>query len=148
MDEVRIRAIYPDPATVTALRSRLEAQQSLKLSQLNLQLQQLTNQKSVLAAQAGAQAAHIRAASLTPRLVRFKHIKDIEIVGVPRGAIVNIPPDNAAAPESPAKPADQASGAQPADNSSSGQSGGRPPRLLRHISLSTFSTFAPAATSL
>lgn len=91
IDEVRIRAIYPDATTVTALRSRLQAQQNLKLSQLNLQLQGLLNQKSVLAAQAQAQAAHIRAASLTPRLVKSRHIKDIEIVGVPRGAIVNIP---------------------------------------------------------
>lgn len=90
IDEVRIRAIYPDAATVTALRSRLQAQQNLKLSQLNYQLQQLVNQKSVLAAQAQAQASHVRAASLTPRLVKFKHIKDIEIVGVPRGAIVNV----------------------------------------------------------
>ena len=98
IDEVRIRAIYPDAATVTALRSRLAAQQNLKLSQLNLQLQQIVNQKSVLKAQAEAQAAHIRAASLTPRLVKSRHIKDIEIVGVPRGAIINLPPD--AAPES------------------------------------------------
>ena len=101
IDEVRIRAIYPDAATVTALRSRLAAQQNLKLAQLNLQLQQIVNQKSVLKAQAEAQAAHIRAASLTPRLVKSRHIKDIEIVGVPRGAIINLPPD--AAPES-AKP--------------------------------------------
>jgi len=93
IDEVRIRAIYPDDATVTALRSRLAAQQSLKLSQLNLQLQQIINQKSVLRAQAEAQAAQIRAASLTPRLVRSRHIKDIEIIGVPRGAIINLPPD-------------------------------------------------------
>ena len=90
IDEVRIRAIYPDEATKAALRSRLQAQQNLKLAQLNLQLQNLVNQKSVLAAQAQAQAAHVRAASLTPRLVKFKHIKDIEIVGVPRGAIVNL----------------------------------------------------------
>jgi len=34
IDEVRIRAIYPDDATKVALRSRLAAQQSLKLSQL------------------------------------------------------------------------------------------------------------------
>ena len=103
VDEVRIRAIYPDPATVTALRSRLAAQQSLKLSQLNLQLQQIVNQKSVLRAQAEAQAAQIRAASLTPRLVKSRHIKDIEIIGVPRGAIINLPPDapapDAARPE-------------------------------------------------
>ncbi len=97
IDEVRIRAIYPDPATVTALRSRLAAQQSLKLSQLNLQLQQIVNQKSVLRAQAEAQAAQVRAASLTPRLVKSRHIKDIEIIGVPRGEIVNLPPDGAKA---------------------------------------------------
>ena len=102
VDEVRLRAIYPDAATVTALRSRLQAQQNLKLSQLNLQLQNLVNQKSVLAAQAQAQAAHIRAASLTPRLVKFKHIKDIEIVGVPRGAIVNLPNTDEPAPASAA----------------------------------------------
>ncbi len=101
IDEVRIRAIYPDATTVTALRSRLQAQQNLKLSQLNLQLQGLVNQKSVLSAQAQAQAAHIRAASLTPRLVKSRHIKDIEIIGVPRGAIVNIP--NGDAPPAPAQ---------------------------------------------
>ena len=98
IDEVRIRAIYPDAATVTALRSRLAAQQSLKLSQLNQQLQQIVNQKAVLRAQAEAQAAQIRAASLTPRLVKSRHIKDIEIIGVPRGAIINLPPDEASAP--------------------------------------------------
>jgi len=103
IDEVRIRAIYPDPATVTALRSRLAAQQSLKLSQLNLQLQQIVNQKAVLRAQAEAQAAQIRAASLTPRLVKSRHIKDIEIIGVPRGAIINLPPDEAK-PEPAASP--------------------------------------------
>jgi regulator of protease activity HflC (stomatin/prohibitin superfamily) len=102
IDEVRIRAIYPDDATVAILRSRLQAQQNLRLSQLNLQLQQLVNQKMVLAAQAQAQAAHLRAASLTPRLVKFRHIKDIDIVGVPSGAIVNIPQDedDASAPVS------------------------------------------------
>ncbi len=98
IDEVRIRAIYPDAATVTALRSRLAAQQSLKLSQLNQQLQQIVNQKAVLRAQAEAQAAQIRAASLTPRLVKSRHIKDIEIIGVPRGAIINLPPDTSSAP--------------------------------------------------
>jgi len=95
IDEVRIRAIYPDAPTISALRSRLQAQQNLKLAQLNQQLQQLNNQKAVLAAQAEAQAAHIRAASLTPRLVKFKHIQDIDIVGVPRGAIINMPNDDA-----------------------------------------------------
>ncbi len=98
IDEVRIRAIYPDDATVGVLRSRLKAQQSVRLSQLNLQLQQLVNQKNIMSAQAQAQAAHLRASSLTPRLVRYKHIKDLEIIGVPSSAIVNIPPDEAAAP--------------------------------------------------
>jgi regulator of protease activity HflC (stomatin/prohibitin superfamily) len=110
VDEVRIRAIYPDEATVAALRSRLQAQQNLKLSQLNQQLQQLNNQRSVLKAEAEARAAQIRAASLTPRLVKFKHIKDIEIIGVPRGAIVNLPSSTsggeASVPE-PAQPAPQ-----------------------------------------
>jgi len=96
IDEVRIRAIYPDDATKIALRSRLQAQQNLKLSQLNLQLQQIVNQKSVLRAQAEAQSEQIRAASLTPRLVKFRHVKDIEIIGVPRGAIINLPPDSGA----------------------------------------------------
>ena len=110
VDEVRIRAIYPDDATKVALRSRLAAQQNLKLSQLNLQLQQIVNQKSVLKAQAEAKAAHIRAASLTPRLVKSRHIKDIEIVGVPRGTIINLPPDAAqdtapSASPSPSQPA-------------------------------------------
>ncbi len=91
VDEVRIRAIYPDQNTINVLRSRLQAQQNLKLAQLNLTLQQLINQKTVLAAQAQAQAAHIRAASLTPRLVRYKHIKDLEIIGVPKGAMINVP---------------------------------------------------------
>lgn len=92
IDEVRIRAIYPDAATVTALRSRLAAQQNLKLSQLNFQLQEIVNQKSVLKAQAEAHAAQIRAASLTPRLVKARHIKDIQIIGVPRAAIISLPP--------------------------------------------------------
>ena len=114
IDEVRIRAIYPDDATKVALRSRLAAQQNLKLSQLNYQLQQIVNQKSVLKAQAEAKAAHIRAASLTPRLVKSRHIKDIEIVGVPRGAIINLPPDaNQDAARPAAQPAAQHA-AQPA----------------------------------
>ncbi len=104
IDEVRIRAIYPDDATVTALRSRLAAQQNLKLSQLNQQLQQLVNQRSVLKAQAEAKAAQMRAASLTPRLVKSRHIKDIEIIGVPRGAIVNLPPDASDTSQGTAKP--------------------------------------------
>ena len=90
---MRIRAIYPDDATVAALRTRLEAQQNLRLSTLNMQLNAITNQRAILAAQAQAQAAQIRAASLTPRLVKFRHIKDIEIVGVPSGAIINLPAD-------------------------------------------------------
>lgn len=101
VDEVRIRAIYPDDATVAILRSRLQAQQNLRLAQLNLQLQQLINQKNVMAAQAQAEAAHLRGSSLTPRLVRFRHIKDIDIVGVPAGAIVNIPPDQSDTDTSP-----------------------------------------------
>ena len=99
IDEVRIRAIYPDDATVAALRTRLEAQQNLRLSTLNMQLNALTNQRAILAAQAQAEAAQIRAASLTPRLVKFRHIKDIEIIGVPSGAIINLPPDSQAAPD-------------------------------------------------
>ena len=115
IDEVRIRAIYPDDATKVALRSRLAAQQNLKLSQLNYQLQQIVNQKSVLKAQAEAKAAHIRAASLTPRLVKSRHIKDIEIVGVPRGAIINLPPDtNQDAARPAAQPAAQPAAAQSA----------------------------------
>ncbi len=101
IDEVRIRAIYPDDATVAALRTRLEAQQNLRLSTLNMQLNTITNQRAVLAAQAQAQAAQIRAASLTPRLVKFRHIKDIEIVGVPSGAIINLPTDQAPAADDP-----------------------------------------------
>jgi regulator of protease activity HflC (stomatin/prohibitin superfamily) len=97
IDEVRIRAIYPDEATIAALRSRLQAQQNLKLAQLNQQLQDLVNQKSVLKAQAEAQAAQMRAASLTPRLVKFRHLKDFEIIGVPRGAMINVPSEDASA---------------------------------------------------
>ena len=97
IDEVRIRAIYPDDATVATLRTRLEAQQNLRLSTLNMQLNAITNQRAILAAQAQAEAAHIRASSLTPRLVKFRHIKNIEIVGVPSGAIINLPPDTSAA---------------------------------------------------
>ena len=93
INEVRIRAVYPDDNTKAALRSRLQAQQNLKLAELNLQLQQIINQKSILKAQADAQAQQIRAASLTPRLVKFRHMQDINIVGVPKGAIVNVPSD-------------------------------------------------------
>jgi len=118
IDEVRIRAIYPDDATKVALRSRLAAQQNLKLSQLNLQLQQIVNQKSVLKAQAEARAARIRAASLTPRLVKSRHIKDIEIVGVPRGAIINLPPD--AAPDTSQEASPQAAKPAAAPDNSGG----------------------------
>jgi regulator of protease activity HflC (stomatin/prohibitin superfamily) len=100
IDEVRIRTIYPDNRTVTALRSRLAAQQNLSLSKLNQKLQQLVNQKTILAAEAQAKAAHIQAASLTPRLVKSRHIKDLEIVGVPRGAIINLPSEDAGQPAS------------------------------------------------
>ncbi|MCA1596150.1 MAG: hypothetical protein LC772_06965 [Chloroflexi bacterium] len=90
IDEVRVRAIYPDDATVAVLRSRLQAQQNLKLAQLDQQLQGLLNQKKVLKAEAEAQAQQVRAASLTPRLVKFKHLKNLEIVAVPRGTMVNV----------------------------------------------------------
>jgi regulator of protease activity HflC (stomatin/prohibitin superfamily) len=94
VDEVRIRTIYPDAQTVQTLLSRLQAQQNLRIAQLNMELQSINNQKAVLKAQADAQAAHIRAASLTPRLVAFHHIKDWNIEVVPSGSIVNIPPDS------------------------------------------------------
>jgi regulator of protease activity HflC (stomatin/prohibitin superfamily) len=94
IDEVRIRAIYPDATTVMVLRSRLQAQQNVKLAQLNLQLVQLQNTKAVMNATAQAEAAQIRAASLTPRLVRYRHIKDLDIIGVPRGAIINVPSED------------------------------------------------------
>lgn len=107
VDEVRIRAIYPDDATVATLRTRLEAQQNLRLSTLNMQLNAIANQRAILAAQAQAQAAHLRAASLTPRLVKFRHIKNIEIVGVPSGSIINLPPETAAAPDNAPQAAGQ-----------------------------------------
>ena len=62
-----------------------------------MQLQQLVNQRNILAAQASSEATRLRAASLTPRLVKFRHIKSIEIVGVPSGAIINLPPDGQSA---------------------------------------------------
>ena len=125
IDEVRIRAIYPDDATKIALRSRLQAQQNLKLSQLNLQLQQIVNQKSVLKAQAEAQAAHIRAASLTPRLVKSRHIKDIEIVGVPRGAIINLPPDAAGEAAAQENAKSETGPTTPANSQEAGQQSGQ-----------------------
>jgi len=91
IDDVRIRAIYPDDATVTALRSRLQAQQSLRLAKLDLQLNQIQNKREILEAQAIADATRIRAASLTDQLVQVRHVKDINIVGVPESAIVNLP---------------------------------------------------------
>ena len=92
IDEVRIRTIYPDAQTVQTLMSRLQAQQNLRIAQLNMELQAINNQKAILKAQADAQAAKIRAASLTPRLVAYHHIKDWNIEVVPSGSIVNIPP--------------------------------------------------------
>ena len=93
IDDVRIRTIYPDQATVQTLISRLQAQQDLRLAQLNMELQSINNQKAILKAQADAQAAKIRAASLTPRLVAYRHLKDWNIVVVPSGSIVNISSD-------------------------------------------------------
>ena len=89
IDEVRVRAVYPDAASLTSMRSNLVAEQNLRLSTLNQQLNTIVNQKSILAATAQAQAAHIRAASLTPRLVKFRHIKDLEIMGAPAGSLIN-----------------------------------------------------------
>lgn len=89
IDEVRIRAIWPDENTKNTLRTHLVAEQNLRLSTLNQQLAAITNARAVSKAEAEAKAARIRAASLTPRLVRFKHLDNIRIVGVPRGAIVN-----------------------------------------------------------
>lgn len=123
VDEVRIRAIYPDDATVAILRSRLQAQQNLRLAQLNLQLQQLVNQKNVMAAQAQAQAAQLRASSLTPRLVRYRHIKDLDIVGVPQGAIVNIPPDESDADSSTPVSSPSGQADQSSEGGQNGQSG-------------------------
>lgn len=89
IDEVRIRAIWPDDNTKNTLRTHLVAEQNLRLSTLNQQLASIANAAAVSKAEAEAKAARIRAASLTPRLVRFKHLDNIRIVGVPRGAIVN-----------------------------------------------------------
>lgn len=115
VDEVRIRAIWPDDNTKNTLRTHLVAEQNLRLSTLNQTLAQLSNARAVSKAEAEAKATQIRAASLTPRLVKFKHLDDIRIVGVPQGAIVNAgappqtqnPPQVAAppvsAPEEPSK---------------------------------------------
>lgn len=94
IDDVEIRTIYPDDATATALRTRLQAQQNLRLAKLNQQLATVVNQTAVLKATGDSTAAKIRAASLSPRLVRFRHIKDITIVGVPSNAIISLPPDD------------------------------------------------------
>jgi len=96
IDDVAIRTIYPDDATATSLRTRLQAQQNLRLAKLNQQLATVINQTAVLKAQGDSTATRIRAASLSARLVRFRHIKDITIVGVPQGAIISIPPGEAA----------------------------------------------------
>jgi regulator of protease activity HflC (stomatin/prohibitin superfamily) len=94
IDEVRIRTIHPDAATVQTLIGRLQAQQNLRLAELNMQLQQINNQKAILKAEADAQSAKIRAASLTPRLVAYRHMKDWSVTGVPSSAIVNIPDES------------------------------------------------------
>jgi regulator of protease activity HflC (stomatin/prohibitin superfamily) len=91
IDEVRIRTIYPDAQTVQTLLSRLQAQQNLRIAQLNMELQSINNQKAVLKAEADAEAAKIRAASLTPRLLAYRHLKDWNIEVVPSGSIINIP---------------------------------------------------------
>jgi len=90
VDEVRIRAVYPDESTKNTLRTHLAAEQNLRLATLNQQLSQLRNQKEISQASAEAQAARIRAASLTPRLVKFKHLDSLNIVGVARGSMVSV----------------------------------------------------------
>jgi regulator of protease activity HflC (stomatin/prohibitin superfamily) len=105
VDEVRVRAVYPDDATKNTLRTHLEAEQNLRLASLNQQLNALQNEKAVSAATAEAQAARIRAASLTPRLVRFKHLDQIRIVGVSPGTIVSLSPAGAPAATAAAAPA-------------------------------------------
>ena len=104
VDEVRIRAIWPDDATKNTLRTHLVAEQNLRLSTLNQQLAEITNAREVSKAEAEAKAARIRAASLSPRLVRYKHLDNIRIVGVPPGAIVNTGGSNATTPEPAASP--------------------------------------------
>ena len=107
VDEVRIRAIWPDENTKNTLRTHLVAEQNLRLSTLNQQLATLANARAVSKAEAEAKATRIRAASLTPRLVKFKHLDDIRIVGVPQGAIVNAgaPPDRTETPATATQPA-------------------------------------------
>jgi len=55
---------------------------------------QLQNTRAIMNATAQAQAAKIRAASLTPRLVRYRHIKDLDIIGVPKNAIIAMPSED------------------------------------------------------
>jgi regulator of protease activity HflC (stomatin/prohibitin superfamily) len=100
VDEVRIRAIWPDENTKNTLRTHLVAEQNLRLSALNQQLASLVNARAVSKAEAEAKATRTRASSLTPRLVKFKHLDDIRIIGVPQGAIVNA----GAAPERTSMP--------------------------------------------
>ena len=116
IDEVRIRAIWPDENTKNTLRTHLVAEQNLTLSTLNQKLAQINNERAISKAEADAKAARIRASALTPRLVRFKHLDDINIVGVPPGAIVNTgatpieAPAAATMPETPQTPPQQNEG--------------------------------------
>lgn len=103
IDEVRIRAIWPDENTKNTLRTHLVAEQNLRLSTLNQQLAAISNARAVSKAEAEAKAARIRAASLTPKLVRYKHLENIRIVGVPRGAIVNAGSSDNRQQETPAQ---------------------------------------------
>jgi hypothetical protein len=112
IDEVRIRAVYPDDATKRTLQTHLAAEQNLRLATLNQQLNALTNQKDVSRATAEAQAARIRAASLSPRLVRFRHLDAIQIVGVARGSMVSVDGGAGAASTAPAEPDPAASAPQ------------------------------------
>lgn len=119
VDEVRIRAIWPDENTKNTLRTHLVAEQNLRLSTLNQQLATLANARAVSKAEAEAKATGIRAASLTPRLVKFKHLDDIRIVGVPQGAIVSAgaPPARAAPTLSPPTASSRAANTAPSQNS-------------------------------
>ena len=107
IDEVRIRAVYPDESTRKTLQTHLAAEQNLRLATLNQRLNDLTNQRDIARATAEAQAARLRAASLTPRLVKFRHLENLHIVGVARGTMVSIPGANSvpeADTENPAAP--------------------------------------------
>lgn len=106
VDEVRIRAVWPDERTRQTLKTHLVAEQNLRISTLNQQLSSINNEREVSKAEAEAVAAKIRAASLSPRLVRYKHLDNIKIIGVPRGAIVNTgaaPPASLPAGNAPAQ---------------------------------------------